>query len=231
MDHRREYEAIQAIAKGVLADLGPTISASDTESTIAARATAMLASCGVTDTWYYHCPALVLLGSRSCLSISGREYVPSTEAVGSTNLITVDLSPMRNGLWGDCARSFFIEGGAWTPRPASREFQQGARVEAELHDAMQRFVTPRTSFEELFAFANSEIERLGFENLDFLGNVGHSIESTRSARQYIAKGNKTALGEVGLFTFEPHVRQRGGRWGFKHENIYYFTEEGRAAEL
>jgi hypothetical protein len=59
---------------------------------------------------------------------------------------------------------------------------------------MQRFVTPRTSFEELFTFANAEIHRHGFENLDFLGNVGHSIESSRETRRYIEAGNKQLLG-------------------------------------
>jgi hypothetical protein len=48
--------------------------------------------------------------------------------------------------------------------------------------------------------------------LDFLGNVGHSIETHRDARRYVERGNSTPLGELEMFTFEPHVRQRGGRW-------------------
>lgn len=231
MTSTSEHQAVQAMAKAVLAELGPTIEPTDSESTIAERATAMLASRGITDTWYYNCPAFVLLGSRSCISVSGREYVPSKEAVGLSNLVTVDLSPMRGGIWGDCARSFFIENGSWTLSPQSDEFVLGARIQAELHEGMQRFVTPRTSFQELFHFANAEIERLGFENLDFLGNVGHSIESTREARRYIEQGNEQLLEDAGLFTFEPHIRRRGSCWGFKHENIYYFTGNGRAVEL
>jgi hypothetical protein len=226
-----DHRVVQAVAKGVLADLGPTIVATDTERSIATRATAMLSERGLSETWYYNCPAFVLLGSRSCLSLSGRSYEPSEETVGVTNLVTVDLSPMRNGVWGDCARSFCIENGTWAAVPSSRAFAQGAQVEKTLHEAMQAFVTPRTSFEELFRFANAEIQRLGFENLDFLGNVGHSIESTREARRYIEQGNLQLLGDVGLFTFEPHVRRSGETWGFKHENIYYFTGEGRAVEL
>lgn len=105
------HREVQAVAKKVLAALGSTINPLDTERTIAERATAMLAREGVTDTWYYECPALVLLGSRSRLSISGREYVPNEEEVGFFNLVTVDLSPLRGDIWGDCARSFFIEEG------------------------------------------------------------------------------------------------------------------------
>jgi hypothetical protein len=59
--------------------------------------------------------------------------------------------------------------------------------------------------------------------LDFLGNIGHSIELTPADRRYIETGNEQRLGNVRLFTFEPHIRTVGGAWGFKHENIYYFS--------
>ena len=29
-----------------------------------------------------------------------------------------------------------------------------------------------------------------------------------------------------LFTFEPHIRKVGKKWGFKLENIYYFSAVG-----
>ena len=226
-----EHQAVQAVAKAVLRDLGPTIAPTDTERTIAARAAAMLVSRGISDTWYFDCPAFVLLGSRSCLSVSGREYVPGDGVVGLTNLVTVDLSPIRDDIWGDCARSFFVENGSWTPSPPSEPFVRGAQVQRALHKAMRGFVTARTSFAELFEFSNVEIQRHGFENLDFLGNVGHSIVSSREERVYIERGNRQLLADAGLFTFEPHVRQRGSPWGFKHENIYYFDGEGCVVEL
>ncbi|HET8882754.1 MAG TPA: hypothetical protein VFM56_11310, partial [Solimonas sp.] len=141
------------------------------------------------------------------------------------------LSPMRKGVWGDCARSFFIENGFWAVSPSSPAFLSGAELEEKLHESMRGFVTPDTTFDELFHFSNAEIRRFGFENLDFLGNLGHSIESSREARRYIGRGNEQSLGDAGLFTFEPHIRQRGMPWGFKHENIYYFSEEGHAVEL
>lgn len=225
------HRAVQVIAKTVLTELGPTIHRHDTEQTIAERAVQMMAERGVTETWYYACPAFVLLGSRSCLSISGRDYKPSSEPVGQCNLVTVDLSPQKQGAWGDCARSFAVEGGCYVAAPSNAAFKRGIEVEYSLHEAMRSYVTLTTTFEDLFLFANNEIRRQGFENLDFLGNVGHSIESSRDSRRYIEKGNKAALGDVGLFTFEPHIRERGGSWGFKHENIYYFSGENRAVEL
>jgi len=226
-----EHKAVQSIAKAVLNELGPTIVPTDTERSIAKRAADLLAKHGIRETWYYDCPAFVLLGSRSCLSISGRDYVPAEEVVGPFNLVTVDLNPLRDGIWGDCARSFFIEDGAWISFPANPVFKQGAFVEAALHEAMQGFVNPQTTFEQLFEFANAEIKHHGFENLDYRGNVGHSIESSRDARRYIEQGNRQMLGDAGLFTFEPHIRRRGSQWGFKHENIYYFDSEGRAVAL
>jgi Xaa-Pro aminopeptidase len=227
----RDRKAVQAIAKAVLDELGPTIRLDDSERSIAERAQELMAERGVAETWYYACPAFVLLGSRSCLSLSGRDYKPSSEPVGSLNLVTVDLSPLKEGVWGDCARSFVIEDGRYVECPANAAFRRGVEVERSLHEAMCSYVTPATTFEDLFFFANSEIQRHGFENLDFLGNLGHSIESGREARCYIERGNKVALGDVDLFTFEPHIRERGGSWGFKHENIYYFNRERRAVEL
>lgn len=218
-----EYRRVQSIAKSVLASLAASITSADTERSIAGRATSLLATFGVRETWYHDCPALVLSGSRSCLSVSGREYQPSEEVMGPTNLVTVDLSPSRAGVWGDCARSFFVEGGACVDVPTNPEFVRGAHVQRELHASVLAFATPATTFRELFEFSNALIESSGFENLDFLGNVGHSIESTLADRRYVEAGNDQRLGSVRLFTFEPHIRTAGGSWGFKHENIYYFA--------
>lgn len=226
-----KHRAVQNIAKAVLDDLGARILPFDTERTIATKAYAALCHRGVSDTWYYNCPAFVLLGSRSCVSISGRDYEPSTEKVGTHNLITVDLSPVLGGCWGDCARSFYVENGQLTDSPISDEFKVGHDFLARLHAQMQVFVTPSKTFHELHEWANSRIGEAGFENLDFLGNVGHSIATSRDARQFIEQGNSALLGSVPFFTFEPHVREIEGKWGFKHENIFYFDRNGDAQEL
>lgn len=49
-------------------------------------------------------------------------------------------------------------------------------------------------------------------------------------RIYIEKGNYTRLGDVSLFTFEPHISIQGSKYGYKKENIYYF-KKGRLVEL
>jgi Xaa-Pro aminopeptidase len=226
-----EYKAVQTLAKEVLEELAPTICAQDTELSIACRATEALVRRGLTETWYHDCPAFVLLGSRSCLSISGREYKPAREAVGLANLVTVDLSPKRDEIWGDCARSFFIEGGSHTSSPTLAEFREGASFLNFLHDEMTRFVDPHTTFHQLFSWTNRQISAAGFENLDFAGNVGHSIETSPEKRRYVETANHIRLSEVPFFTFEPHVRRVSGRWGFKHENIFYFGSAQTVEQL
>ncbi|MCA9014070.1 MAG: aminopeptidase P family protein [Planctomycetaceae bacterium] len=226
-----EYRAVQQVAKRTLSDLTDFISPSATEASIAAFAQARLAEMGCPETWYYTCPAFVLLGSRSCLSISGRDYIPATEPVGETNLITVDLSPCRNSIWGDCARSFVVEQGKVVSNPANREFQRGLEVQQKLHARFLSVTTPEMTCDELFQFVNEFIRAEGFECLDFLSNVGHSIAENLESRLFIEAGRHNSLGSVPCFTLEPHIQETGGHWGFKHENIYYFDERGQAVEL
>jgi hypothetical protein len=78
---------------------------------------------------------------------------------------------------------------------------------------------------------NSLIENAGFQNLDFLGNLGHSIEKKSEDRRYIEKGNSSRLSDASFFTFEPHICATNSVWGFKHENIYYFNKDGILEEL
>jgi Xaa-Pro aminopeptidase len=226
-----EYRAVQDMARQVLAELAPSICPDDTETSIAQRAVESLRAHGITETWYHHCPALVLLGTRSTLSISGRDYEPAREPVGETNLVTIDLSPKRGTARGDCARSFFIEGGRVTDAPRDKELSRGKTFLDSLHAVMPRFVTRATTFHDLFEWTNAHIASAGFENLDFLRNVGHSIATGGEPRRFIEAGNHARLSETPFFTFEPHVRALGGRWGFKHENIFFFDRTGRLEEL
>lgn len=225
------HRTVQHAAKSALANLNHQISATDSEASIVASAYRELCTLGFPDTCYYNCPAFVLAGSRSCQSISGRVYVPGDELLGSHNVVTVDLSPVLNGHWGDCARSFYIEDGCVTPTPVTPAFAKGQGFLTSLHADMQQTVQPAMTFHELFEWTNQRITSAGFENLDFLGNVGHSIATRREDRQYIEAHNHKLLRDVPFFTFEPHVREVGGQWGFKHENIFFFNAMGQLEEL
>ena len=77
---------------------------------------------------------------------------------------------------------------------------------------------------------NQVIREKGFVNLDFAGNLGHSIVRKKEDRIYIEKGNSSRLGDVAYFTFEPHISIPGSKYGYKKENIYYF-KDGKIEEL
>ena len=75
-------------------------------------------------------------------------------------------------------------------------------------------------------YARTIIVENGFVNLDFMGNLGHSIVKIKGDRVYIEKGNMTKLSDVKYFTFEPHIAFPDSKYGYKKENIYYFDENG-----
>ena len=99
-------------------------------------------------------------------------------------------------------------------------------MEKALHKEMMHFVTPNTTFEELYYYMNKVIEDSGYINLDFMGNLGHSIVKQKNDRIYIERGNKSKLDDVALFTLNLICTFPGSKYGYKRENIYYF-EDGR----
>ncbi|MCA9500534.1 MAG: M24 family metallopeptidase, partial [Nitrospira sp.] len=134
--------------------------------------------------------------------------------------------PCSGNIWGDCARSYIVENGFVSATPTNPELRRGVEAESYLHAEMRKFVNPDVSFHTLHEFANDLITSIGFVNLDFLGNVGHSIANTLDGRLFIEAGNHQKLASTRFFTFEPHIRHHNGKWGFKHEDIYYFDDSG-----
>ncbi len=222
----QEYQKVQSIAKETIEFLESFIKQGMTEKEIREAAESFLHKKGISSFWYYDIGAFVFTGERTTKSISGREYQPTDEKVQSEDLVTVDLSPEIRGIWGDFARSFVIADGkvAKAEQSNSPEIIQGIKAEEMLHKRFQEFLREDMSFEEACAEMNLFIKSFGFENLDFKGNLGHSIERNLKDRIYIEPGNKTKFKEVNLFTFEPHIRKKDGRYGFKREDVYYFSE-------
>jgi Xaa-Pro aminopeptidase len=218
-------------AKTVLSRLPSQLTIYDTEATIAQKAVQMLAQLGYSDTWYYDCPAQVLLGSRSCLSISGKSYEPHNEPLGGSNLVSIDLSPMKGNVWGDYSRTFAYELGLWVEHPKTREYQNGFQFQHYIHQELIHWLKPHHTLHQLFEWANVKIREKGFVNLDFRGNVGHSLALTRDERHFIQADDHTPLGDIMFFSFEPFVRVKGGHWGFKHEDVYYFDDQDKLQKL
>ena len=180
---------------------------------------------GADSFWYWDVGAFVFHGEDTILSVSGRQYKTADTVIASDDIITIDLSPQRNNVWGDFARTVVLEEGVIITDPRkirNVQWREGLLMEERLHEAMRSFVSLDTTFEELFFYINDVIRDNGYVNLDFLGNLGHSIVSEKNKRIYIEKGNKSKLSEVEAFTFEPHICLLRGRYGYKMENIYTF---------
>ena len=211
---------LQRIARSVLNSLDEVIEVGMTERDICEICIQGLESHGVTETWYYDVPAFVLVGDRTIISISGRDYAPDNQlGCREGDIFTVDLSPSHNGFWGDCARTFVLG-------EPKKEVLEGIEVEHALHRTLRTHVEATMTFEALHSLLNDKIVDFGFENLDFAGNLGHSIATRLTDRIYIERGNKARLGDVAMFTFEPHIRRPNTRMGFKHEEIYHFDANG-----
>jgi Xaa-Pro aminopeptidase len=224
------YLHVQDIALRVLRDIVPFIKLGNSECRVVDVCTQLLEQYGVKDSWYHDVPALVLVGERTTLSVSGTDYQPSDVVIRSNDLVTIDLSPKVNNFWGDCARSYIVESGSVIPPEKSSSLYHGIHTERELHALMKEIATPETSMHELYSLFNRSIETMGYKNLDFRGNLGHSIEKHLNDRRYIEANNQTMLGDCNMFTFEPHISRTNDTWGFKMENIYYF-ENDRATTL
>lgn len=222
-----ESKKIQDAAKSVLARLPYLITPDDTEESIAGKAHMLLTELGYPNTWYYDCPALVLLGSRSCLSVSGRLYQAETERVGGMNMISVDLSPLDGEHCGNFSRSYAFEFGKYVEQAQNLEFKNGLRFVENLQKQMRSLVRPQTTFDALYRWANVRIRESGFVNLDYRTNVGHSITPHLSQRSFIQADNQMPLCDAGLFSFEPFVRLKGGHWGFKHEDTFFISDDGQ----
>ncbi|PCC48823.1 MULTISPECIES: M24 family metallopeptidase [Brevibacterium] len=188
---------------------------------------------GADSFWYWGIGAFIFAGEGTTLSTSGCDYMTPDYVLGQDDLITLDLSPQRSGIWGDFARTLILEDGEPLQDArdtANQDWRAGVLTEYALHAELIEVAAPDMSFERLAEVMNMRIADRGYENLDFLGNLGHSIEKHSADRIYVEVGNLRRLDSVDLFTFEPHIRLPDGNFGFKHENIYRFTD-GRLAAI
>lgn len=180
---------------------------------------------GADSFWYWNIGAFIFSGDETAKSVSGKEYKTSDKHIEENDIVTIDLSPQCNHVWGDLARTIIIENGLVVDDIndiQNAEWKAGLLLEQKLHQELFDFVDERTTFEELFYHMNDRIASEGFINLDFLGNLGHSIERRSEDRIYIEKGSQTRLADVPYFTFEPHISRPDSVFGYKWENIYYF---------
>ena len=227
-----QYAEVQSIAKKTIEFIKEHIHPGMTLIEIRNLCESKMLELGADSFWYWDVGAFVFAGDETTLSVSGKEYITSDRVISGNDIITIDLSPQNGDTWGDYARTVIIENGSVVDSDdvTNDEWKKGLQMEEYLHEEMCKFVTPETTFEELYYYINGIIEEKGYINLDFIGNLGHSIVRQKNDRVYIEKGNQMCLGNVSHFTFEPHISVKGSKYGYKRENIYYF-EDGVIKEL
>lgn len=229
MDHRE----VQAIAKDTIALLRDTVSPGMSVADAVRQAEDYMHSRGITSFWWDNVGAYAFSGDDTTSSEEATGYVPSSCLLKDDDILTVDLSPSDGDVWGDYARTIIIEHGKVVRDPKNienAEWRDGLLAEEKLHEKLAEFAREDMTFEELYFAMDAQVRALGYRNLDFLGNFGHSITTSDPDRIFIEKGNKSKLSSVKYFTFEPHISKPGSLYGYKMENIYYFAS-GRVREL
>lgn len=184
---------------------------------------------GADSFWYYDIGAFIFSGKETTISVSGKEYKTSDRLIKENDIITIDLSPQFKRVWGDYARTIVVENGKVIHSISdiqNTEWRRDLQFEMNLHSSLMNFVNENTTFEDVYFYINDLIEKNGYVNLDFKGNLGHSINRYKFQRIYIEKNNKRKLSTVKYFTFEPHISEKNSDYGFKREDIYYF-ENGK----
>lgn len=180
---------------------------------------------GADSFWYWNIGAFIFSGDETKKSVSGKIYKTSDRCIKENDIITIDLSPQCNHVWGDYARTIIIEEGHVIDHInciQNKDWREGLLMQRQLHQELLNFADESTTFEDVFYHMNTKIVSEGFVNLDFLGNFGHSIERKSEDRLYIEKGNQKRLIDISYFTFEPHTSRTNSVYGYKWENIYYY---------
>src|SRR5690606_23981231 len=141
-----KYKKVQNIARKTISHLEKFIVEGRTEKEIAEEAELFMRKKGVKSFWYYDVAAFVLVGKRTTLSLSGRDYQPTDLKVGKSDLVTIDLSPEIDGCWGDFARSIIVG--------EDKNLFKGLEIENKLHLKLREYVRPEMTFDDLYRKLN-----------------------------------------------------------------------------
>ncbi|WP_088102896.1 M24 family metallopeptidase [Halalkalibacter urbisdiaboli] len=231
MNDISNYIYVQTIAKETMKELLNFIKEGISEREIVDIAERIMKDKGIVKYWYHGVGAFVHIGKRTTISESGINYIPSDKLVERNDIVTIDLSPEFKSYWGDYARTCVVINGkaigedSISPQHNNAQFIEGVNFQKKLHKIFRDYVKPEMTFEDVYLYINEVIRQEKYKNLDFAGNVGHTIEFDKNIRRYFELGNKTKLNEVTFFTFEPHIKKENEEYGFKREDIYYFEND------
>lgn len=106
-----EYAEVQKIAKDTMDYIKMQIHTGMELRDVKRLCEEKMLELGADSFWYWDIGAFVFSGDETAVSVSGREYVTSDRTIAENDIITIDLSPQNNSIWGDYARTVIIENG------------------------------------------------------------------------------------------------------------------------
>ena len=103
---------------------------------------------GADSFWYWDVGAFVFSGNETVVSVSGKDYNVTDRTIQENDIITIDLSPQRNNIWGDYVRTLVFENGVLcdeTDRIKKDDWRRGLQMEKYLHKTLIDIATPGKS--------------------------------------------------------------------------------------
>lgn len=167
-----EYSQVQNIAKQTINYIKTVIRPGMNLIYIRKMCEEKMIELGADSFWYWDVGAFCFSGNETIVSVSGKSYVTSDKIIESNDIVTIDLSPQCDNIWGDYARTIILENGIVLENVndiVNSEWKYGLLMEEELHEEMKQFVTKKTTFEQLYFHMNEYIIKSGCINLDFMG--------------------------------------------------------------
>jgi methionine aminopeptidase len=217
------YKNIQQICKQVMSDSASAICVGKSESEILHASKSIINAHGIKDFWYHNIPVMVAIGEQTLISMSGKNLTAGNAIIQTNDFITIDLSLGIENHWGIYAKSFAIEDGILKGDNFNNdELRELKFIVDSVHKDMMRIAVPEMSFHDLYHEMTNYVNSYNVVQLDFRNNFGHSIEKHLDDRIYIEHSQMMKLGEKNIFSFEPHIRFKNGKYGFKYADIYYF---------
>lgn len=135
-----DYRDMQNIARETMAYIKTAIAPGMKLSDVRKLCEDKMKTLGADSFWYWDIGAFVFAGDETAVSVSGRDYSTSDRLIGYDDIVTIDLSPQNNGIWGDYARTIVIENGSVVERIEeikNAEWRGGLLMEERLHREMR----------------------------------------------------------------------------------------------
>ncbi len=66
---------------------------------------------GADSFWYWDVG--VFVGDETTVSVSGKQYVTADRHINNNDIITIDLIPQIDNIWGNYARTVIVENGCF----------------------------------------------------------------------------------------------------------------------